>query len=246
MIKIKNLTKIFQNPETDVLEGISLDIKKGEFVTFFGPNGCGKTTLFYIIAGLMEPTKGDVLINSNAPESSNTGFIFQNYSEALFPWRTVRQNIEFGLEIKGLKKGKRNEVSKELLKKTGLFEHRNKYTYQLSGGEQQKVAIARALANNPDVILLDEPFSSLDYSTVREMEMDLLSIWEKTGKTMLFVSHEVDEAVLLADKVVVLSGKPARIKGIIRVNLPRPRNLDMMLSGEFFKIKNDVLRMFRK
>lgn len=246
MIQIKNLTKIFQNPETNVLKGISLDIKKGEFITFFGPNGCGKTTLFYIIAGIMDSTRGHVLINNNNPSMSNVEFIFQNYAEALFPWRTVRQNIEFGLEIKGLKKGKRDEVSKELLKKTGLFEHRNKYPYQLSGGEQQKVAIARALANNPEVILLDEPFSSLDYSTVRKMEMELLTIWEKTGKTMLFVSHEIDEAVLLADKVVVLSDRPARVKGIISVNLPRPRNLDMMMSEKFFKVKNDVLRLFRK
>ena len=244
MIQIDNITKVFQDPKTEVLDRINLHIKEGEFISIFGPNGCGKTTLLYIIAGVVAPTQGSVLINDSHPRKSDVGFIFQNYSEALFPWRSVIKNVEFGMETRDIDKKKRRKIAESLLKKTNLFKYKDRYIYQLSGGMKQLTAICRALAYNPGVLLLDEPFSSLDYSIARKMEMELLRIWEETKKTTILVSHNADEAVLLADKVIVLSERPARIKGIVDVELPRPRNLDMLFSREFFETRNKVLRLF--
>ncbi|MBT7090871.1 ABC transporter ATP-binding protein [Candidatus Woesearchaeota archaeon] len=249
MIEIENLSKEFSQPKNKnkilkVLDNISLNIKNGEFIAFFGPNGCGKTTLLNILSGIDKSTSGTILINKKKPEESKAGFVFQNYNESMLPWRTIEGNISLALEVQGIEGTKKQEIINHLLKKVGLFEHKDKFFYELSGGMKQLTAICRAFAYNPDLLLLDEPFSSLDYSTSRKMGLELLDIWKENKKTTLFISHDVDEAVFLADKVVVLSNRPAKIKGIVEVKLPRPRKLDVLSSKEFFETRNKILRLF--
>ena len=231
-IEIENLSKEFSQPKNKikilkVLDNISLQIKDGEFVAFFGPNGCGK-----------------ILINQKKPEKSKVGFVFQNYNESMLPWRTVEGNIELALEIQGINGKQKKQITEKLLKKVGLFEHKDKYFYELSGGMKQLTAVCRAFAYDPELLIMDEPFSSLDYSTSRKMGLELLNIWKETKKTTIFVSHDIDEAIFLADKVVILSHRPAKIKGIIEVKLPRPRKLDVLSSKDFFEIRNKILRLF--
>jgi len=249
MIKVENLSKEFSQPKNKiktlkVLDNISFQVKDGEFVAFFGPNGCGKTTMLNILSGIDKATSGKVLINEKNPEKSKVGFVFQNYNESMLPWRTIAGNIELALEIQGADEKKKKQVVEHLLNKVGLFEHKDKYFYELSGGMKQLTAICRAFAYEPELLLMDEPFSSLDYSTSRKMGLELLDIWKETKKTTLFVSHDIDEAIFLADKVIVLSQRPAKIKGIVEVKLPRPRKLDVLSSKEFFEIRNKILRLF--
>lgn len=246
-IEVNNISREFidQNKKShNVLDNISFKIEDGEFVTIFGPNGCGKTTLLNTIAGIENPTSGNILISGKNPEFSKTGFVFQNYNESMLPWRTARGNIELALEMQKISNEKKKYTSEHLLKKVGLLNHKNKFFYELSGGMKQLVAICRAFACNPDLLLMDEPFSSLDYSTTRRMELELLNIWKETKKTTLFVSHDIDEAILLADKIIVLSRRPAKIKKIVKIDLPRPRKLEMLSSKKFFEIRNKILRLF--
>ncbi len=249
MIEVENLSKKFSQPKNkiktlNVLDNISFQVIEGEFVAFFGPNGCGKTTLLNILSGIEKSTSGKVLINQKNPKKSKIGFVFQNYNESMLPWRTVTGNIELSLEIQKINGNKKQQIVERLLKKVGLFEHKDKYFYELSGGMKQLTAICRAFAYGPELLLMDEPFSSLDYSTSRKMELELLNIWKETQKTTLFVSHDIDEAIFLADKVIILSQRPATIKNIIEIKLPRPRRLDVLLSKEFFEIRNKILRLF--
>lgn len=244
-ISIRNLVKNFDRDggAINVIDKLSLDIKEHEFVVFFGPNGCGKTTLLYLIAKVHKPDSGNIKIESLNKE---VGFVFQNYSDSLFPWRTVSKNIEFGLEIKNIEYKKKKQIVDKVLKKLNLTEHKNNYPYQLSGGQNQLTAIGRAIAYNPDLFLLDEPFSSLDYQTTRKMWIELLKIWGDLKKTTLFVSHSIDEAVFLADRVIVLSKRPCKIIGEVKINLPRPRNLGMLKEKNFFKLRNKVLKYFEE
>jgi NitT/TauT family transport system ATP-binding protein len=249
MIEVENLSKEFYQPKNKiktlkVLDNISFQVKDGEFVAFFGPNGCGKTTMLNVLSGIDKATSGNVLINKKSPEKSKVGFVFQNYNESMLPWRTIAGNIDLALEIQGADEKKKKQTVEHLLKKVGLFEHKDKYFYELSGGMKQLTAICRAFAYEPELLLMDEPFSSLDYSTSRKMGLELLNIWKETKKTTLFVSHDIDEAIFLADKVIVLSQRPARIKSIVEVKLPRPRKLDVLSSKEFFEIRNKILRLF--
>jgi len=248
-IEIENLSKEFSQPKNKikilkVLDNISLQIKDGEFIAFFGPNGCGKTTFLNILSGVDKQTSGKILINQKKPEKSKVGFVFQNYNESMLPWRTVEGNIELALEIQGINGKQKKQITEKLLKKVGLFEHKDKYFYELSGGMKQLTAVCRAFAYDPELLIMDEPFSSLDYSTSRKMGLELLNIWKETKKTTIFVSHDIDEAIFLADKVVILSHRPAKIKGIIEVKLPRPRKLDVLSSKDFFEIRNKILRLF--
>jgi len=249
VINIDNISKEFSQPKKEikklkVLDNISLDVREGEFITFFGPNGCGKSTILNIVAGITKPTSGKILIKDKSPESTKVGFVFQNYNESMLPWRTASENIRLALEIQNINGNKQKQITEHLLKKVGLFEHKDKYFYELSGGMKQLIAICRAFAYNPEMLLMDEPFSSLDYSTTRKMETEMLKIWRENKKTTLFVSHDIDEAILLADRVVVLSKRPARIKEIVKIDLPRPRKLSMLSTKEFFKIRNKILRLF--
>ncbi len=209
---------------TEALRDVSLSITEGEFVCLLGPSGCGKTTLLRIIAGLESPTEGEVRVDG-VPVDGPTprlGMIFQDYS--LYPWRRVIDNIAFGLELAGVQKAERLARAGEYLDLVGLEGFANSFPYELSGGMRQRVAVARALATNPAVVLMDEPFGALDAQTRNAMQLELLEIWTKTKKTVLFVTHSVDEAVFLADRIMVLSPRPGRVREIIEVTEPRPRD----------------------
>ncbi len=226
--------------DVHVLDRIRYRIENGQFVSIIGPSGCGKTTLLRIIAGLEEPSAGRVLLDGRelTQWSEEIGLVFQEY--ALFPWRTTLQNIEMGLEIKGVDKEKRRSTGMEYVKTFDLsgFEHR--YPRELSGGMRQRVAIARTLIMNPRVVLMDEPFGSLDSQTRTGLQEFLLGIWGKRGDTILFVTHNVDEAVFLSDQIVVLSKRPARIVETFEVNLQRPRDRTGQESNE---IRREVLKV---
>jgi len=241
IIQIRNLTKVFEKEETrtEALNDLNLDVCQGEFLCVIGPTGCGKTTLLRIVAGLESPTKGEVLLNGRrvTKPSADRGLVFQEF--ALFPWRTTWKNIEFGLEIKGLPPEKRHEIVERYIKLVGLLGFENALPRELSSGMKQRVAIARALANDPDVLLMDEPFGSLDAQTRNIMQRELLIIWEQTKKTVVFVTHSVDEAVYLADRIVVLTARPGTVKRIVEVNLPRPRD---RTGEEFYAVRRPLLQ----
>ncbi len=226
MLSIKNLNKTYHTEEGDevvALSDINLDVADKEFVCFIGPSGCGKTTLLRITAGLEKPDSGTLTVN-NEPITGpgpDRGMVFQEYS--LFPWRTVLKNITFSLELKKIPKSEREKISRDFLELVGLSKFADSYPHELSGGMKQRVAIARALVNDPDVLLMDEPFGAVDAQTRNRLQHELLNIWEKKKKTVLFITHSVDEAVFLADKVVVFTARPGRIKEVFSIDLPRPR-----------------------
>lgn len=226
--------------EIEVLKGFNLKIKKGEFFVLVGPSGSGKSVFLDIVGGLSAPTDGVVYLNGNpvtAP-SVKTGYVFQQY--ALFPWRTALSNVEFGLESRGVPKEERLEIARDLLSLFGLSHFEDRFPYQLSGGMQQRVAIARALATKPEVLLMDEPFAALDAQTREVLQNELIRIWEGTDTTVLFVTHSIDEAVFLADRVGVITARPSRIKSIIDIDLPRPRNGEIRSSNEFAANRHTV------
>lgn len=246
MISLVGITKTFKKDsgDTRVIDGINLEVNKGEFVTVFGPNGSGKTTLLNIVAGIETPESGKVMVSGKNPKDAQVGFVFQNYNESLFPWRTVLENIIFPLEIAKVDKEKQYKIAEHFLNKVGLLNSKDKFVYELSGGQRQLVSICRSIAYDPDILIMDEPFSALDYSTTRKMELELLDIWQEKKITTLFVSHDIDEAIFLADRVIVLSPRPAKIKKIFEVKLPRPRTLDMLSSPEFTELRNAILNTF--
>lgn len=247
-VRITNLNKNFSSDDktvfAPVIENCSFTVKDGEFVSIFGPNGSGKSTLLSIIAGLEKPDSGTVTIDAAQNQIPKIGFVFQNYNESMLPWRTVRGNVELAIENMPYTANERKDIALHLLEKVGLADVAERYFYDLSGGMKQLTAICRAFAAEPDVLLLDEPFSALDYATTRRVEMDLLSVWSERRKTALCISHDIDDAVFLADRVIVLSERPAKIKGIIDVPLPRPRTHDMFLSEEFYRLRTEVLGVF--
>lgn len=219
--------------EIEVLDGFDLKIKKGEFLVLVGPSGSGKSVFLDIVGGLSAPTSGVVYLDDQLVEapSAKTGYVFQQY--ALFPWRTALSNIEFGLESRGVAKEERVKTARELLALFGLTDFEDRFPYQLSGGMQQRVAIARALATKPEVLLMDEPFAALDAQTREILQNELIRIWEGTDTTVIFVTHSIDEAVFLADRVAVVTARPGKVKEIIEIDLPRPREGDVRSSSEF-------------
>ncbi|MEP7456145.1 ABC transporter ATP-binding protein [Phyllobacterium sp. SB3] len=222
--------------ETDrvtVLDGVDLNIRKGEFITLVGPSGSGKSVLLDIIGGLTQATKGVVQLDGTTitKPDPKTGYVFQQY--ALFPWRTALSNIEYALEVKGVSKRERTDRARYFLALFGLSGFEDRYPNQLSGGMQQRVAIARALASNPEVLLMDEPFAALDAQTREILQSELLKIWEKINTTVIFVTHSIDEAIYLADRIVVMTARPGTVKEIIDIDLPRPRDGDIRSSAEF-------------
>jgi NitT/TauT family transport system ATP-binding protein len=245
-LHIDHLSKWFAKEtgeQIDTLVDISFDVREGEFICILGPSGCGKTTLLRIIAGLEKPSGGSIRIDGKdlMDTSPKLGMIFQDYS--LYPWRTVCDNIGFGLEMQGVAREKRQETVKNYLSLTGLTEFGSSYPYELSGGMRQRVAVVRSLAVDPLVLLMDEPFGALDAQTRNKLQNDLLDIWEKTKKTILFVTHSVDEAVFLADRIVVLTARPGRICDIIPISLPRPRD---RTSAEFATLRRRVLALLNQ
>lgn len=246
MIEIRNVSKSFpqnyQDEHLSILNNISLDVQDKEFVSLVGPSGCGKSTLLRILAGLLKPDEGDVLVQGKRiekPESSRC-MVFQDY--VLFPWMTVGNNIALGLKVK---KYKKEDIQKKVawaLELVGLKGFEKSYPHQLSGGMKQRVAIARSLVMNPDILLMDEPFGALDSFTRMKLQDDLVDLCRKKDFTTLFVTHDCDEAVYLSDRVVVFSGSPAQVKEIIDIDLPRPRN---RTSPEFIALRNRILELGR-
>ena len=239
-VKVEHATKQFFTKKGTVtaLEDVNLEVHDGEFVCLLGPSGCGKTTLLRMIGGLDVPTAGTVEIDGkivNGPSPMMT-MVFQEYS--LYPWRTIAENVGFGLEMMKVPKEMREAKVAEYLELVGLQDFGNSYPYELSGGMRQRAAVARALASEPAVMLMDEPFGALDAQTRNKMQRELLEIWEKTKKTILFVTHSVDEAVFLADKIVILTPRPGRIHEIYENPLPRPRD---RTSVEFASLRKTVL-----
>jgi len=238
---LKNLSKSFAGEgkaEVEALSHIDLDVSDGEFVSVLGPSGCGKTTLLRIIAGLDHPSGGEILLDGKMIDGPcpRMAMIFQEYS--LYPWRTVIDNIAFGLEMKGVEKEQRREKALEFLELVGLVDFAGNYPFELSGGMRQRVAVARALAIDPQILLMDEPFGALDAQTRNMLQRELLEIWEKTKKPVLFVTHSVDEAIYLSDRVVVLTARPGTIREMVSIDLPRPRE---RTGTEFAKLRRYVL-----
>jgi nitrate ABC transporter ATP-binding subunit len=240
-LTIHGVTKRFTvgDDEVEALAPVDLAIPKGEFVCMIGASGCGKSTLLRIIAGFEEPTTGEVAIDGKpvTGPGSDRGMVFQDY--ALFPWMTVRQNISFGPRQRHLAREEIDQTTDEFVRMVGLERFADRYPNQLSGGMKQRVAIARVLANNANILLMDEPFGALDALTREQLQNELLQIWKRTGVTTIFVTHSVEEAVLLADRVLVMSAGPGKIDSDFRIDLPRPRDVS---SPEFNALRRDVAR----
>ena len=246
MLDVKSLSKTYHNNDGNLLalSEVSFDMRSGEFLTIFGPNGSGKSTLLNIIAGLEKQSDGEVLFNGSPVEEPNVGFVFQNYNESLFPWLSVLDNVLFQLDSQKVDRSKSLLKAEHILKKVHLWEHKDKYLYQLSGGMKQLLAISRAFISNPDLLILDEPCSALDYQTTKKIDLEILNLWQEKKTTTIMVSHDIDEAIFLADRVIVLSPRPGKIKSIIPVDLPRPRTLELFQSKEFFELRSKVLDSF--
>ena len=250
-IRIKNVSKTFLSSaegkrRVEVLNNFSLTVRKGEFLTFFGPNACGKTTLLNIVTGLISSDNGNVLIDRRTPSQAKLGFVFQNYQNSLLPWRTNIDNVALSLELEGIRKKQRLEKASDFLRRLEIEIPEYSYPYQLSGGQQQLLCIARALISDPDVLVMDEAFNQLDFQARIEMNEKIQDIWMKTSKTILFVSHDLDEAVLLADRVVLLTKRPARIAEILENKIPRPRKSKVLQDEVFFQLKSKALNIFEK
>ena len=228
------------------LERISLDVRDQEFSVIVGPSGCGKTSLLRLVAGLIEPSEGAIWLDDRrvTGPGRDRGMVFQSYT--LFPWLTVQQNVEFGLKVAGMPPRQRHDVSRRFILQVGLEGFERHYPRQLSGGMMQRVALARALANDPAVLLMDEPFGALDSQTRSLMQELLLDIWQQSSKTVLFITHDIDESILLGDRVYVMTARPGRIKEMVEIDLPRPRHVDMLTSAAFMGLKRHIMRLIHE
>jgi NitT/TauT family transport system ATP-binding protein len=247
-IHVKNLTfnyKSAKNTSIQALKGVNFNLKEGEFVAIIGPSGCGKTTLLNCLDGLLKPTSGEIFINKkkmNGPEKDRA-FVFQD--PQLLPWRNVIDNISFGAQMQNLDKDIINKRCINLIKMMHLTGFEKFYPHQLSGGMKQRVNIARALAVEPDILLLDEPFSNLDTQIRELMQEELLSIYDKNKKTFIFVTHSIEEAIYLADRIIVLSKRPGKVKKEINVEFKRPRKLTIKDSEKFIKLKRQIAKIIK-
>ena len=241
-VKIDHVEKIFDTKKGPMvaLNGVDLDIKENEFICVVGPSGCGKSTLLNIIAGLLPATSGAVYVDGKKVEGTGTerGVVFQQY--ALFPWLTVIKNVMFGLKLKGMSNEEARETAMKYLKKVGLEEFADSYPKELSGGMKQRVAIARAYAVQPEVLLMDEPFGALDAQTRTQLQSELLLTWENERKTCFFITHDVEEAIILATRVVIMSARPGRIRDIVDIDIPYPRDQETKMSPRFMELKNYI------
>ena len=241
-VRIDNVYKTFysRGNETVALSGVSLDIHDNEFVSVVGPSGCGKSTLLNIIAGLTAPTDGKVYCDGREVTGTGTerGVVFQQY--ALFPWLTVKKNVMFALEMRGVKGKDAAAGAMKYLEMVDLVKFADHYPKELSGGMKQRVAIARAYAAEPEVLLMDEPFGALDAQTRTQLQTELLATWEREKKTCFFITHDVEEAIILAQRVVIMSARPGRIREIVEVNIPYPRTQETKLTPEFNALKNRI------
>ncbi len=234
--------------EHHALGGISFSVRRGEFLSIVGPSGCGKTTLLRCVSGLMAPTTGQVMLEGHVVRAvpADLTLVFQDYRRSLYPWLRVADNVEFPLCHRGIDRDEREHRVRQALDDVGLRGHERKYPAQLSGGMQQRVAIARALAYEPNLLLMDEPFASVDAQTRATLEDVLLSVWAQRRKTILFVTHDIDESVYLADRVIVLCGAPSQVTAEIDVDIPRPRDqIETKASPRFVELRAEVARLIR-
>ena len=222
------------------LQGFDIDIREGEFLSIVGPSGCGKSTFLNVLLGLLKPDSGDLSMHGRriAGPGTDRAMVFQEFG--LLPWRTVQHNVELGLELKGVASGERRTLSRRFIELVGLVGFEQHYPHELSGGMKQRVGLARALATDPEVLLMDEPFAALDAQTRDLMQVELLRIWQETRKTVLFVTHQIDEAIYLSDRVMVMSKRPGRAKKIFKIDLPRPRDYEMRVTPEFNELKLEI------
>ena len=241
-IEISGVTQVFEKKDGKflALDTVNLNVEQNEFICVVGPSGCGKTTLLNIIAGLCKPTTGTVKVRGElvTGPGKGKGVVFQQY--ALYPWLTVEKNVEFGMRMKGVPKAERAEIAKKYIDLVGLSKFAKAYPKELSGGMKQRVAIARAYATAPEVLLMDEPFGALDAQTHAQLQENLLKTWEQERKTCFFITHDVEEAVLLATKIIIMSAGPGHITEIVPVTLPYPRTQQTKLTSEFNELKNQI------
>jgi len=251
-ITVENVSHEYFNPNTwqrvHALDGLSLEVADGEFLCIVGPSGCGKSTFLYLVAGLAHASSGRILVDGKQVErpGRDRGMVFQDF--AILPWRTVERNIGHGLEIAGVARKERDTIVRRYIELMGLSGFENKYPYELSGGMRQRVAVARTLAADPQVVLMDEPFAALDAQTRNVMQEELVRIGMHERKTILFVTHSVDEAVILGDRVVVLTHRPGRVKASIPIEIPREQRRWDVLGAEeqFGRYRQDILRLIRE
>ena len=241
IIELRGIRKTYHTSQGSVkaLDGIDLDIEVGEFLSIIGPSGCGKSTLLRILAGLTKESQGE--INVRIPETNGkplNALVFQEY--AVFPWLTAMANVGFGMEMRGFPQAERNEVAKYYLDKVGLTKFANYYPYQLSGGMKQRIALARALATNPEILLMDEPFGALDAQTRHLLQDDLLRLSEEEKKTIVYVTHSIEEAILLGDRIVFMTAQPGKIKNIYPVGIPRPRTVEARTTVDFNQLAKNL------
>lgn len=240
-LRVHDLTKVFVTEKSDalVVDGVSLDVKENEFLVLLGPGQCGKSVLLSMIAGLLRPTMGEIWLDGKQKEGISTKLAMVFQKTCLLPWLTVSQNVEFGLKYAGV--ARKKEIAKQYIDMVGLSGFENAFPHQLSGGMKQRVGIARAYANSPEVLLMDEPFGALDAQTRYSMEDEILKIWSKEKRTVIFVTNNIEEAVYLADRIILFTKKPAKVKHIFDLNnLPRPRN---NVSEEFLAVRQKIADM---
>ena len=248
-VEIKDVRKTFsgnRGEEIEALAGVDLVLADNEFVSIVGPSGCGKSTLMEIVGGLTALSGGEVLVDEEPVRGPHpaVGLVFQQ--ESAFPWRTVLENVEFGLEMHGVGKGERRERSRELVELVGLQGFEDRYPGELSGGMRQRVAIARTLVMNPEVLLMDEPFGALDEQTRLILGDELLRIWSRTKATALFITHSIEEATLLSDRVIVMSARPGTVRKVVSVDLERPRDSTVVGTPEFGRITGEIWEVLRE
>ncbi|MHC8341162.1 ABC transporter ATP-binding protein [Pseudomonas sp. HLT2-19-2] len=242
-LQVDKVSLRYQKPDGGMftaLEQVSFEVPDQQFAVLVGPSGCGKSSLLYLTAGLNEPTEGEIYVGGQQVlgPGADRGMVFQSYT--LFPWLTVRQNVEFGLKRRGMAAAQRKDIVDYYVNEVGLTGFADNYAKQLSGGMMQRVAIARALANDPQILLMDEPFGALDSQTRLQMQQLLLRVWGNSKKTVLFVTHDIDEAILLGDRVYMMGARPGRIKQILDVPIERPRTLDMVMERSFIDMKRKI------
>lgn len=251
-IIIENLSKKYvwrekgKNKELEAVRDISMELKEDEFLVLFGPNGCGKTTILNIIAGLIDHDQGSVKMEGKAWNDIKVGYVFQQYQDSLFPWRRNIDNIAFPLELKGIPKRERLEKTMNFLRDFNIEIPECAYPYQLSGGQQRLLTITRALIGEPDVLLMDEPFDGLDYFTRISMQMKVLELWGKKKITTLFISHDIEEAIFMASRLIILTKRPARVFKTMMIDLPYPRNVEILQSPQFSDLRKEALNTIRE
>jgi NitT/TauT family transport system ATP-binding protein len=247
-LEAQNIWKLFsrRGEAVEALHDVSIQVGAGEFVSIVGASGCGKTTLLRIVDGLVAPTRGAIRVNGQpvSGPGPDRGFVFQQ--DALFPWRTVIDNVVFGLEVQGRARRETRERANAFLQLVGLTGFEHLFPHELSGGMRQRANLARALTIDPDVLLMDEPFAALDAQTREIMQSELLRIWRSNRKTVLFVTHQIDEAVYLSDRVVVMTSRPGRVKAILEVDIPRPRDLSIKRTPRFLELVDEIWKMIEE